>query len=66
MTKIFVIYTLMFGYGMPTRDTAQFTNESACQIYLHNTYKESVISAFKIYCADISPLMCQGKVCGSE
>ena len=66
MTKVFVIYTLMFGYGMPTHDTVQFTNESACQIYLHMHYGEDVQKAFRIYCADISPLICQGKVCGSE
>lgn len=62
-TKIFVIYTMMFGYGIPTNDDAKFTTESACQIYLHTTYKESVQQAFKLYCTNIGPLQCQGKDC---
>lgn len=63
MTKIFVIYTMLFGYGIPTRDTEQFTNESACQIYLHTRYPESIQKSFQLYCNNIGPLRCQDKDC---
>lgn len=64
MPKIWMIYTLMFGYGVPTKDEAVFTNESACQIYLHTHYDPTIQEAFKVICVDISPLVCQDKLCG--
>lgn len=63
MIKGWVIYTLMFGYGIPTYDDASFTTESACQIYLATKYRESVRDTFKVYCTYVGPLMCQGKPC---
>ena len=63
MTKIWVIYTLMFGYGVPTLDKAHFDNESGCELYLHTQYTDPVIEAFQLRCVNDSPTMCQGKVC---
>jgi hypothetical protein len=60
--KVWMIYMMLFG-GMPTKDEARFTNESACQIYLHTRYGDELQKTFKLVCVDISPTMCQGKVC---
>ena len=30
-TAIWIIYTLMFGYPVPTRDEHEFTNQAACE-----------------------------------
>jgi hypothetical protein len=61
--KTFVIYTMLFGFGMPTHDEAHFTNMSGCQVYLAATYDEQVRESFKLICVDVSPPMCQGHVC---
>ena len=61
--KTFVIYMMLFGYGVPTRDEAHFTNISGCQVYLRATYGEQVENTFKLICVDVSPPMCQGHVC---
>ena len=63
MTKIWVVYIMVFGNGFPANDEHKFTNESACQIYIHNTYTDSIQQAFKMVCVDVSPTMCQGEVC---
>ena len=61
--KAFVIYTMLFGIPMPLHDDARFTNMSACQIYLHTHYDEKIQEAFKVYCEDVTPPMCQGQPC---
>jgi hypothetical protein len=47
---IWIIYTLMFGYPVPTRDEHEFTNRTACEIYKHS-YSEQVVDAFKLVCS---------------
>jgi hypothetical protein len=61
--KAFMVYTLLFGYALPTHDEYKFDTKSACQLYLHVNYTQSVVDTFKLYCEDVSPPMCQGKVC---
>ena len=61
--KSFAIYFMLMGYPLPAQDGAQFTNMSACQIYLHTHYDEQVQEAFKIYCEETTPTICQGKPC---
>jgi hypothetical protein len=47
---IWIIYTLMFGYPVPTHDEHEFTNRAACEIYKHS-YSEQVVDAFKLVCS---------------
>lgn len=47
---IWIVYTLMFGYPVPTHDTHEFANKAACEIYKH-TYSEEVVDAFKLVCS---------------
>jgi hypothetical protein len=47
---IWIVYTLMFGYPVPTRDQHEFTNQIACEIYKHS-YTQDVIDAFQLVCA---------------
>jgi hypothetical protein len=63
MIKTWMVYTMMFGFGLPTHDDTTFTNESACQIYLHMQYPEQVQNAFSLICVNTSPTICQGEVC---
>jgi len=49
-TTIWIVYTLMFGYPVPTLDEHEFTNESACVIYMHS-FSQQVIDAFQLKCA---------------
>lgn len=63
MIQTWMVYTLMFGFGMPTHDDTTFTNKSACQIYIHVEYTEPVQNAFKLVCVNTSPLICQGEPC---
>jgi hypothetical protein len=49
--KSWVIYTLMFGYPIPTNDTQSFDNKTACQIYLHVVYGEVITQAFDLVCS---------------
>jgi hypothetical protein len=46
-----VIYTMMFGYPIPTDDSPQFDNQTACQIYLHTRYSDAVVDAFQPVCS---------------
>jgi hypothetical protein len=47
---IWVIYTLMFGYPLPTHDEHEFTNRAACEIHKHS-YSEQIVEAFKLICS---------------
>jgi hypothetical protein len=49
-SAVWIIYTLMFGYPVPTLNEHEFTTESACIIYLRS-YSQQVIDAFKLVCA---------------
>ena len=49
-TAIWIVYTLMFGYPVPTLDSPQFTSETSCQVYL-GTLNQQVIEAFKLVCS---------------
>ena len=49
-TAIWIIYTLMFGYPVPTRDSPQFTNQTSCLIYL-GTLDQQVVNAFQLVCS---------------
>jgi hypothetical protein len=49
-TAVWIIYTLMFGYPMPTRETPQFNNEASCQVYL-GTLDQQVVKAFQLVCS---------------
>ena len=48
--SVWIIYTLMFGYPIPTRDEHEFTNQTACVIHMH-FYTQEVIDAFQLVCA---------------
>jgi hypothetical protein len=47
---IWIVYTLMFGYPVPTYDEHEFTNRTACEIHMHS-YSEQIVSAFKLVCS---------------
>ena len=47
---IWIIYTLMFGYPVPTHDEHEFTNQAACEIHKHS-YSEQIVEAFKLVCS---------------
>ena len=47
---IWIVYTLMFGYPVPTRDEHEFTNRAACEIHKHS-YSEQIVDAFKLVCS---------------
>ena len=47
---IWIIYTLMFGYPVPTQGGHEFTNQSACEIHKHS-YGEEVVNAFRLVCS---------------
>jgi hypothetical protein len=49
-SAIWIVYTLMFGYPVPTRDSPEFTNQTACVIYMHS-FSQQVIDAFQLVCA---------------
>jgi len=49
-TAIWIVYTLMFGYPVPTLDEHEFTNQSACMIYMHS-FTQEVVDAFQLVCA---------------
>jgi hypothetical protein len=48
-TAVWIIYTLMFGYPVPTRQSPQFSNEAACLVHL-GTFDEQVVKAFQLVC----------------
>ena len=47
---IWIIYTLMFGYPVPTQGGHEFTNRTACEIHKHS-YSEQIVEAFKLVCS---------------
>ena len=47
---IWIVYTLMFGYPVPTYDKHEFTYRTACEIHVHS-YSEQIVSAFKLVCS---------------
>jgi hypothetical protein len=49
-TTIWIVYTLMFGYPVPTPESPQFNNETACRVYL-GTLDEQVVKAFQLLCS---------------
>jgi len=54
----FAIYTLMFGYPIPTRDEHEFTNPWA--IHMHS-YTQEIIDAFQLVCARRSVAVSAGQ-----
>jgi hypothetical protein len=61
MGEAWAIWTLLVG--VPTLNDPTFTTRSACELYRHIYYAESIQEAFKIQCVNISPPLCQGKPC---
>jgi hypothetical protein len=49
-TAIWIVYTLMFGYPVPTRDEHEFTNRTACEIY-KQSYSDQVVNSFQLVCS---------------
>jgi hypothetical protein len=47
---IWIIYTLMFGYPVPTHDEHEFSTRAACEIHKHS-YSEQIVDAFKLVCS---------------
>ena len=47
---IWIIYTLMFGYPVPTHDEHEFTSRAACEIHKHS-YSEQIVDAFQLVCS---------------
>ena len=47
---VWIIYTLMFGYPVPTHDEHEFTNRAACEIHKHS-YSEQIVEAFQLVCS---------------
>ena len=47
---IWLVYTLMFGYPVPTLSSPQFSNEASCLIYL-GTLDQQVVQAFQLVCS---------------
>ena len=47
---IWLVYTLMFGYPVPTLSSPQFSNEASCLIYL-GTLDQQVVQAFGLVCS---------------
>jgi hypothetical protein len=49
-SAVWIIYTLMFGYPVPTLEAHEFTSESACIIHMRS-YSQQIIEAFRLVCA---------------
>jgi hypothetical protein len=49
-SAVWIIYTLMFGYPVPTLEARQFTSESACIIHMRS-FSQQIIDSFKLVCA---------------
>ena len=49
-SAVWIIYTLMFGYPVPTLEARQFTTESACIIHMRS-YSQQIIDSFQLVCA---------------
>jgi hypothetical protein len=47
---IWLVYTLMFGYPVPTLSSPQFANETSCLVYL-GTIDQQVVKAFQLMCS---------------
>jgi hypothetical protein len=47
---IWLVFTLMFGYPVPTLHSPQFGNEASCLFYL-GTLDEQVVKAFQLVCS---------------
>jgi hypothetical protein len=63
VVKIWVIYMAIGGISIPAHDEHRFTNESACQMYIHMHYGNAIREAFGVMCVNVTPTMCQGQVC---
>jgi hypothetical protein len=49
-TPVWIVYTMMLGYPLPTIDSPEFSNRTACEIYLRS-YSEEVVDTFKLVCS---------------
>ena len=49
-SAVWMIYTLMFGYPVPTLEAHEFTSESACIIHMRS-FSQQIIDSFKLVCA---------------
>jgi len=49
-TAIWIVYTLMFGYPVPTMGNREFATQSGCELYKHSL-DERVVEAFKLVCS---------------
>lgn len=47
---IWLVYTLMFGYPLPTLESSRFSNQTACLIHL-GTLDQQVVKAFQLVCS---------------
>ena len=59
-TAVWITYTLMFGYPVPTRDEHELTNQSACVIHMRS-YTQEIIDAFQLVCARRSIALSAGQ-----
>jgi hypothetical protein len=49
-TAVWIIFTLMFGYPVPTLESPQFSNEASCLVYL-GTLDAQVVKSFQLICS---------------
>jgi len=49
--KVWLVYTLLFGYPVPLPDSPEFSNETACVIYIGGERLAQVREVFKLKCA---------------
>ena len=49
-SAVWLVYTLMFDYPVPTLQSPQFSNQTSCLIYL-GTLDEQVVKAFRLVCS---------------
>jgi hypothetical protein len=47
---VWLVYTLMFGYPVPTLQSPQFNSQTSCVIYL-GTMDQQVVQAFQLVCS---------------
>lgn len=49
--KVWVVYTMLFGYPTPLPDSPEFTTETACMLYIGGSRLEQVRQTFKLVCS---------------
>lgn len=51
MVKVWIIYTLAFGYPLPTSNSKEFDTRAGCEAYMGASYGLAIIDAFKLVCS---------------